>query len=297
MTSIPGDLVVDSSNTAKEPNDAEIFTYSPNPENLGPTIIFLHGLGSSHLEFANVYPHLQEDYHILLVDLPGHSQSKHLPRPYNYQSAAEHVHRAIQKHAHGGQAHVVGLSMGGFVGLQLTRQAPDCVQSLFSSGAAPFGMVNRALAKQPWFLYLLTGLTTWFIPLWVYNKLCDWVKVPRHPELRKEMGKNVGYFLINDGFTSLLAFGKGTFGEVGKTGKRVLLVAGGKGDDVKRTESMGTVLRDAGSPLSRASVVRKALHGWDVQYPQLFAAGVKAWIEEKVLPIEFEELDSAKRTD
>jgi hypothetical protein len=108
------------------------------------------------------------------------------------------------------------------------------------------------------------------------------------------MEKNGQYSLISDGFTSLLDFGKERFVEVGKKDKRVLIVAGGKGDDVKGTKSMGMVLRESGSPLSKATVVRKAYHAWDLQFPELFAAGIRAWIEEKELPAQFEVLDSTE---
>jgi pimeloyl-ACP methyl ester carboxylesterase len=293
MASIAADAVDDTTN-ALESNEAEIFTYSPNPESSGPTIIFIHGLGSSHLEFTQVHPHLQDDYHILLVDLPGHSRSRDVPRPYSYQAASAHVQRVIQRQAHGRQAHVVGLSLGGFVGLQLTAEAPDCVLSLFATGATPFGGFRRALARRPRVLYVMSCATNWLVPAWLYNKLCDWLGIKRHPELRREMEKNGQYSLISDGFTSLLDFGKERFVEVGKKDKRVLIVAGGKGDDVKGTKSMGMVLRESGSPLSKATVVRKAYHAWDLQFPELFAAGIRAWIEEKELPAQFEVLDSTE---
>lgn len=71
---------------------------------------------------------------------------------------------------------------------------------------------------------------------------------------------------------------------------RVMLVAGGKTDDVESTKTMGQIIKKK-CPASRAFVVRQAVHGWDLQYPELFAQGVRAWVEgEDTLPKDFEEL-------
>ena len=78
------------------------------------------------------------------------------------------------------------------------------------------------------------------------------------------------------------------FAAIEKT--RVMLVAGGKTDDVESTQTMGQIIKQK-CPGSRAFVVRKAVHAWDLQYPELFARGVQAWIKgEENLPEEFEEL-------
>jgi pimeloyl-ACP methyl ester carboxylesterase len=269
----------------------ELFSFSPNPEHTGETVVFLHGLISSHFEFADVYPHLQDDYHILLVDLPGHSRSKHVLGPYTCKSAAEHVERIIKKDAHQGRAHIVGLSMGGFVGLQLTALAPERVLTLFVTGASPFDGWIRFLAKQTWLIYVVSCISAKLIPVWLYDKTCDWVGMKRHPELREEMaGNGQSYSSLREIYSSLLEFNMATIAGIAKTGRRIATIAGGKFDNVKATQAMGAVLRSGGSPQSQAFVVRKALHAWDLQYPQLFAAGIRAWIEGKEMPAEYEPL-------
>jgi hypothetical protein len=37
-------------------------------------------------------------------------------------------------------------------------------------------------------------------------------------------------------------------------------------------------------------VLREAAHAWDLQFPELFAQGVAAWVEGGKLPDEFERL-------
>jgi len=69
-----------------------------------------------------------------------------------------------------------------------------------------------------------------------------------------------------------------------------MLVAGGKQDDVETTKLMCEIIKNK-CPGSRAFVVTNAVHGWDLQFPSVFAEGVRAWVEaSEELPEEFEEL-------
>jgi hypothetical protein len=78
-------------------------------------------------------------------------------------------------------------------------------------------------------------------------------------------------------------------------GVRVLAIAGGKQDNVDMTQQMGRALRIAsgcnGQGRSKAVVVKDAVHAWDMQFPKLFASGIKAWVAGNDLPSEFEELE------
>jgi hypothetical protein len=70
---------------------------------------------------------------------------------------------------------------------------------------------------------------------------------------------------------------------------RVAVVAGGKQDDFETVRAMAAMIKKKCDG-SRAFVVRKAIHGWDLQFPELFAQGVRAWVEEQPLPDEYEEV-------
>ncbi|SPO01971.1 uncharacterized protein DNG_04644 [Cephalotrichum gorgonifer] len=256
----------------------ELFFESHN-EDKQETIILLHGLLSSHKEYDSVIPHLGA-YHILAVDLNGHSGSAAI-KPTTTSSSAENVAALIRARAKGGAAHVVGLSFGGFVGLVLAGRHPDLVRSLFVTGAAPFEGLYKWMAERPsviWYsMRALLGM-----PVWLYWWLAEAKGMKKNDGLYADMQKNLTWENVKDCYTSILSL---SFEDVGKIEVRVLGVAGDKDDDLGSTRKMGEVLRDG-----RAVVVRGAVHAWDLQFPELFARGVLAWVREEELPVEFESL-------
>lgn len=122
---------IDSQRTSAQAG--ELFHVSLNP--LAPvSVVFLHILFSSHLDWAHIWPKLSE-YHLLIPDLPQHSRSRHI-KPFSFALAADLVADMIRTHAHDGKAHIVGMSTGGFVAMELIRRHPDVVDSTLISGAA-----------------------------------------------------------------------------------------------------------------------------------------------------------------
>ncbi|CAG9951791.1 unnamed protein product [Clonostachys rosea f. rosea IK726] len=131
------------------------------------TIVLLHGGFTCRLEFALVLPHLS-DFHVLLPDLPLHSASRHI-QPGTTDKSASCVAQLIRSHAHGGKAHVVGVSMGGYIGQCLALDQPDLVLSLFVTGAAP--VVGKRLFMAQWtrVTYYTMKLMLHWLPDWVYR--------------------------------------------------------------------------------------------------------------------------------
>ena len=98
-----------------------------------PTIVFLHGLGVSGWMWHDQVTQLEQDYHCVVVDLPGNGES-YLRPWHSFAETAAQVADLIRREAHGGQAHVVGLSLGGYVTLHLLTAHPEVVLSAWSVG-------------------------------------------------------------------------------------------------------------------------------------------------------------------
>jgi pimeloyl-ACP methyl ester carboxylesterase len=255
-----------------------------------PTLLLLHGIFNSNREFYEVVPHLENDFHIILVDLPGHSQSRNSTLSYCIPEIASELAALIKKVS--GKAHVAGVSYGGFIGLELARSHPDVVESLFESGGAPFGFKERGVVCHPYVVYGMMNMGIG-LPDFLYYLIQAKDGVSKDETLRAESKANFSMQLIEHGFGSCLKLTMKSIEEI--KGVRVLAIAGGKQDNVDMTQQMGRALRlasgrkDGGG--SKAVVIKDAIHAWDTQQPALFARGIKAWVAGTDLPSEFEELE------
>ncbi|TRX88851.1 hypothetical protein FHL15_010310 [Xylaria flabelliformis] len=261
---------------------AELFHISMNPS-AEVTVAFLHGLFCSHLEFNLVAPHLT-DYHLLLVDLPSHSRSS-LTGPFTLANCAARVASLIRKYAHNGHAHVVGVSAGGFVGMQLATQNPELVTSLCVSGATPFQGYQHWLATHPWALYPLLAATSTWVPDSAYYWATSRMGLLPHEQLHADSKANFSFKLVKLGYGQLAEFTlEDSVPALAGAGVQTLVLVGEVVDDVRTAGSMGRLLRENGSPDSEAVLVKGAHHLWDLQFLLLFAESVTAWIEGRELP-------------
>ncbi|KAL2105890.1 hypothetical protein VUR80DRAFT_7606 [Thermomyces stellatus] len=122
------------------------------------------------------------------------------------------------------------------------------------------------------------------MPEWLYWRMVDWMGMRRYEALYAEMQANLRWESVRDAYTSILRI---SFEDVARIEARVLSVSAGRDDDLRSAARMGRVLREG-----RAVVVRGAVHAWDLQFPELFARGILAWVRGEELPGEFEPLAS-----
>lgn len=99
-----------------------------------PTIVFLHGVGNTGQMWDKLAAALEE-YHCLAPDLPGHGGSRDL-RWQSRQDTARRVAALIEERATGGRAHVVGLSLGGSIALELLATRPELLDRVIVDGCA-----------------------------------------------------------------------------------------------------------------------------------------------------------------
>jgi 3-oxoadipate enol-lactonase len=104
----------------------------------GDTVLFLHGLGMTRTGWDAVMQPLATDYRCVAWDMPGYGASVPLEN-FSLEAAADAAASLIAEC--GGTAHVVGMSMGGMVALQLALRHPDVVRSLVLVDTSPaFGL-------------------------------------------------------------------------------------------------------------------------------------------------------------
>jgi pimeloyl-ACP methyl ester carboxylesterase len=259
---------------------------SPHPDNNDSShapIVFLHGQESCHLEFSRTIPFLSKDYDLILVDLPGHSGSKDVP--FTLDNAVNALSHLVSTVVAGGKAHIVGMSLGGFIALEFSRRCPELVLSLFCTGCAPLSEYKRWFLSRP---RLLGGLTIGLGRLATDSMFWSSLGLEPLPGLREEFLKNQHMELLRPGYVVATEASLEDFAKI--RGVRIAIVAGEKGDNVEGTREAGRILGSK-TPECKAFVVRGAVHLWDLQFPELFAQGVRAWVDGSEMPKGFEVLD------
>ena len=118
-----------------------LYVRESGPAN-APTVVFLHGGGVSGWMWRPQVERLA-DYHCLVPDLPEHGRSSHV-KPLTMPGCAEALISLIRERAHGGRAHVVGLSLGAQILVYLLATTPEVIDRAVVSSA----LVRRFLAPD-----------------------------------------------------------------------------------------------------------------------------------------------------
>ena len=95
----------------------------------GPPLVLVHGLGSSGRDWAAQVERFADRYRVLRIDLRGHGRSERAEGPYSIAQFARDV-AVFLRRREAAPAHVMGLSMGGMVALELAAGAPALVRRL-----------------------------------------------------------------------------------------------------------------------------------------------------------------------
>ena len=80
----------------------------------GPTLVLVHGLGGSHLNWDLLAPLLTPHARVLALDLPGFGRSEPGSRLASVQANVDVLERFLTEVA-GGPAVLIGNSMGGMI--------------------------------------------------------------------------------------------------------------------------------------------------------------------------------------
>lgn len=102
----------------------------------GEPLLLLHGLGSSGRDWELQLPEFSRHFQVITVDVRGHGRSSKPPGPYSVPQFAADI-AALMRELVLGPAHLVGISMGGMIALQLALAAPGCVRSLVLVNSGP----------------------------------------------------------------------------------------------------------------------------------------------------------------
>jgi pimeloyl-ACP methyl ester carboxylesterase len=137
---------------------------SAHPDQRGAPVVFLHGLGGSHLNWCLIGSALAADRRVVALDLHGFGLTPGARYTSTVQRNARLLDRFVREIT-GTPVILVGNSMGGLISLLQTAAAPDTVAGLVLIDPAlplPRQAPDRQVAGQ-FLLYALPGLGEFYV--------------------------------------------------------------------------------------------------------------------------------------
>ena len=127
----------------------------------GEPLLFIHGLGSSTRDWAPQVEAFSDRFHCVTYDVRGHGRSDKPPGPYSVSHfAADAV--GLLDHLELGEAHLIGVSMGGLIAFQMAVDSPARVKSMVIINSGPEISMRtfkeKRLMWQRLFLFRLLGM-------------------------------------------------------------------------------------------------------------------------------------------
>ena len=240
-----------------------------------PTIVFIHAIATSSWMWQDQVARLP-GFYCLCIDLPGHGLSKDCAWR-SFDDAADQIAEIIRTQSPSQRAHVVGLSLGAYVGLTLMSRHAQ--------------YVDRSV---------LSGLNVLPLPhLW----LMDALSYVMAPLLKTRFGARMNAKALNipedqvEGYgQSLRQVSSRAFIAASRDASRfsipanaatvatpTLLLAGQR-EHVLIHNSM--TLLGATLPNATLRWAPNAGHGWPGELPDLFAATIRDWCAGNIVPKE-----------
>jgi pimeloyl-ACP methyl ester carboxylesterase len=108
-----------------------------------PAIVFLHGTRFSRRQWWPQLRRLSARYRCVAVDLPGHGERA--GEPWSFEAARAAILAAIEAEVPSGRAVLVGLSLGGYVAIDVAEAAPERVAGLVLAGCSGEAIGTMAL--------------------------------------------------------------------------------------------------------------------------------------------------------
>jgi pimeloyl-ACP methyl ester carboxylesterase len=228
------------------------------------------------------------EYHCLALDLPEQGRSSAV-KPFSMPYAARCVADLIRTSAHGGKAHVVGLSEGAQVTVALLAEAPELLSSAFVSSAL-LRPIPGAWMFSP--AVLAFSYAAFIAPFkhwdaWIRLNMKYSAGIPEvcFPDFKREFQA-----MTRDGWVNLICANQAFRmpANLARATCPVLVVAGAREYAAMRQSARDLLqvlphargaLLDMGKQATLASE-----HNWALSAPELFASALRAWLTGAPLP-------------
>ncbi|MET1044947.1 MAG: alpha/beta hydrolase [Microbacteriaceae bacterium] len=239
------------------------------------TVLFIHG-GNVAGWMWEAQTDALPDFHTLVPDLPGFGASNG-ERWESLADTADQLAGLIRERAHGGTAHVVGLSLGAMVGTVLVARHPELVRSAMLTGAPLDGV--RGFARWAGLLQLRMWGSRGY-----WKALAKAYRMPADVlDVFIETGLGIDRPSARRMMTETY---DGVMGELtGLVGSTVpLLVLAGEHDDPSVARSFPEFTSRSTAVTTR--IVPKMHHAWNAEDPELFNRIMREWLTRRTASAE-----------
>ncbi|MEI6046279.1 MAG: alpha/beta hydrolase [Chloroflexota bacterium] len=257
-----------------------------------PTLVFLHGGGGAGWMWQPQVEQLEQDYHCLVPDLPEHGQSRAI-KPFTIKDSAIRIARIIRQQAHGGKAHIIGISAGAQIGVELLLSAPELIDHAILSSPLLYPLPTTRFYNPMLMAATFRGLVQPFKQNEKYIRFnMKWAAgVPE--KYFSQFQENFQQTTV-ESFTHVMQENLNFGLPAGlKSIQMPTLVVVGR----KEYRTMRRSARELARLLPKSQGRMVSLggrvawdHNWNLQAPELFNRMVRAWVEDKPLPSELQPL-------
>ena len=245
----------------------------------GPLLLLLHGVGGNRRNWRAQLPHFADRFRVVALDLRGYGDSEDYEGPLAFTDFADDVVRVLD-HLGAGKAHIVGLSMGGRIALDLWRRNPQRVASLTLADTSAGSKETQDPAKVEAFLAarrkpLLEGMT----PAQLAPTLVETLIGPNTtPEQRAELVDSLARLHADSYLKTLEAVTRFTdFPDFATINVPVHIITGS--DDRVAPPHIARAMATA-IPSARLTVIEGAGHISNVEAPHAFNAALDAFLAD-----------------
>ncbi len=249
-----------------------LYVRSSGPD-AAPTLLFLHGGGVGGWSWEPVVERLPR-YHCLVPDLPEQGRSL-VEGPFSISDATRRMVALIDDRAHSGHAHLIGISLGGQIALDLLSVAPNIVDRAVISGTLVRPIPGRRLIDLLARAYMPFRNIDFLVRA---NQRSQGVPNRYLPQFREDTRN-----LTAAGFARILSENASFHIPYGLRFVDVptLVLVGERELGATRQSARDIV---ATLPNAQGRIAAGARHNWALEDPALFAETVQAWVENRPLP-------------
>lgn len=257
----------------------------------GAPVLLIHGGGGANWAWDETAALLPE-FHCLMPDLPEHGSSRETC-PFTIKDAAGRLAGIIRQVVPGQKAHIVGLSVGGQIAIQMLASTPQVIWSAVVSGAQVVALPGYRLglySERMMALVYWLGIHFWKqSDPWIRMNMQWMAGIPdsyfeSFRQNFRAMTRNGWAHPMSENYRYRLPAG------LESAAAPVLLIGG-----TKETVDIQPSLRllQTALPRSRSVLVGNGRrwstaqqHNWPMVAPELFAQTVRTWITGQPLPTE-----------